>query len=71
MKAISVSLENLKNGMIRVTGHNHGCTVDMKEGTDAKALLAAVMAKTCFAHKTAQGYDLTHVELNAAALAIL
>ena len=73
MKSISVTIETLLNGNIRATGRHNGSTVAWKDGstTDAKSLLAEIMAKTCGAHRVGNGYDLTYIELNAAAKAAM
>lgn len=72
MKAISISLENLSNGHVRVTGRSQGITVSQKEGPSSQqhANLRAVMAESCAAHRAGDTYDLTHISLNPAALAI-
>jgi hypothetical protein len=71
MKAITVTLENLQSGNIRATGRHNGRTVALKEGSaaNAKALLAEVMAATCYAHRVGNTYDLTFIHLNDAAQA--
>lgn len=71
-KQIAVTLENLSNGNIRATVRNNGRTVSWKDGAkgSGKALLAAVMAEGCGAHRLADGYDLTRIELNDAAKAV-
>ena len=73
MKSISVTIETLKNGNIRATGRNNGTTVAWKDGSvnSAKSLLAEIMEKTCGAHRIGSGYDLTHINLNAAAKAAM
>lgn len=73
MKAITVTIETLSNGNIRATGRHHGCTVSWKDGVaaNAKALLAEVMAETCSAHRVGNVYDLTYIDLNDAAKAVM
>lgn len=69
-KSLTVTIENLSNGQTRATGRQDGRTVAWKDGTDAKSLLAKIMAKTCGAHRVGDNYDLTYIELNAAAMAV-
>lgn len=72
MKTLSITLENLGNGILRATGRNRGVAVSTKQGTDAKALVFAVMAETCFAHRVSgDKYDMEHIRLNAEAVAAI
>ena len=73
MKAISVSVESLKNGTVRATGRHNGRTVISKDGTSssAKAIFDEVMTETCGAHRIGDRYDLTYIELNQAAAELL
>ena len=73
MKSIAITIEKLSNGNIRATGRHNGRTVLWKDGiaANAKTLLAEVMAETCVAHRVGNGYDLTYIELNAAAKAAM
>lgn len=73
MKAITVTIANLKNGNIRATGRHNGRTVIYKDGLpeNAKVILAEVMRETCGGHRVGNTYDFTHIELNQAAQAVL
>jgi hypothetical protein len=72
MKAISITLETLNTGTARATGRYNGRTVARQDGalSDSRALLAAVMSKTCYAHRIGNSYDLTCIALNSAAQAV-
>lgn len=70
MKTISVSIENISNCNIRVTGRHDGRTVLSKEGIadNVKTMFAVVMDRTCGMHRISGNcYDLTYIELNDAA----
>ena len=71
MKPITVTLEILSNGLARATVRINGRTVSWKDGppANAKALLDDVMSSSCSAHRLGSSYDLTHIELNPAAIA--
>ena len=52
MKTISLTMENLSNGMIRITGRNNGCTVKYVDGirSDAKNIFNQVANATASSH---------------------
>ena len=67
MSAITVTIENLKDGSIRATARHNGRTVSWKDGVNAKALLAEVMDVACYEHRVGNEYDFTYIQLNDAA----
>lgn len=74
MKNISVIVETLSNGAIRVTGRHEFRTIAWKDASPrfAKVVFDEVMVKTCSAWRLGDGtYDLTYIELNDAAQALL
>ena len=72
MNAISITLETLNNGTLRATGRHNGSTVAYRDGSNARELVGFVMQKTASAHRLTSGsYDLTHIDINPAALAAL
>lgn len=72
MKAISITLEQLDNGTLRATGRYNGSTVAYRDGFDARELVGYVMQKTASGHRLpGGGYNLTNIDINAAALAAL
>lgn len=72
MKSISISLESLSDGTLRATGRNNGRTVAFFEGTDASLLVLRALKASASAHALPSGgYDMTHIEVNDAAAAVL
>lgn len=71
---ISISLETLKTGKIRVTGRHTGSTVAIHIGdpANAKRLVQSCLRGTAPFHMRSDGsYDTAQVELNPAALEAL
>lgn len=74
MKAISITLETINPTTVRVTGRRHGSTAYWSDGSPAvaRSLLRAALKETARGHQLPSGeFDLTHIELNPAALAAL
>ena len=65
-KTLTCTLENLSNGMIRVTGRERGRTISYKDGSadSASALVAEVMQASFGAHQLQNGYDMKYIEAN-------
>lgn len=71
---ITITLETLCNGKVRVTGRHDRHTVEWRDGPvgTEKALVEYVLSKTASAHRLPDGsYDFTYLELNPAARAAL
>jgi hypothetical protein len=66
---ISVTLENLENGSIRVTGRVNNRTSVYFDGTksDAKELVFKVLNQVARGHKVGSRFDMTYIEMNAEA----
>jgi hypothetical protein len=72
MNAISITLETLSNGTLRATGRHRGTTIAYRDGFDARELVGYVMKEAALGHQLPSGsYDLTHININAEALAAL
>lgn len=72
MRGISISLDTLDNGTIRATGRIDGRSVESFDGTcgQERELTVKAMKSAARAHQISDGvFDLTHINLNAAAKA--
>lgn len=74
MKAISITLETINPTTVRVTGRRHGSTAYWSDGhpSTARSLVRRALKETARGHQISDdNWDLTHIELNPAALAVL
>jgi hypothetical protein len=69
---IDLTIESLRSGDFRATARHLGTTIAWRDASTAKAALLAVLNEACGSHRCGNGkYDMTHLQPNAEAKAIM